>query len=430
MNHRQVIQDSLDYIEANLKTDLSAQELASLAGYSLFHYYRLFQSATGMSVMQYILRRKLLHSIYEISRGYKRIDVIGCYGFDTYSGFYKAFLREFGCTPTVYLKKNRAKKPYRVNLCQEEHMELTHKKAREILKAWNLPLEPLSDIYNENIGSKIENALYAGQNYVLKFTPNLGDVQKSIALSAALTGSGLNTAAVQPAANGAEFIQDGGLYFFLTNRLPGKPLSVSDLHNDDTARSMGEAIGKLHLALREIRTVVNEANLLDTLSTWAMPTAQKAMGLPRSFCDNFLSTIGCLYPSLPRQVIHRDPNPGNLLHDGSTWGFLDFTLSEHNVRIYDPCYAATAILSESFSPGITDPFPQWIAVYQNLFAGYHCVIGMSPAEREAVPYILLANQLICTAWFSGQEKYAELFALNKTMTQWLIDHFDQLQLNA
>ena len=219
MNHRQVIQGSLDYIEANLKTDLSAQELASLAGYSLFHYYRLFQSATGMSVMQYILRRKLLHSIYEISRGYKRIDVIGCYGFDTYSGFYKAFLREFGCTPTDYLKKNRAKKPYRVNLCQEEHMELTHKKAREILKAWNLPLEPLSDIYNENTGSKIENALYADQNYVLKFTPNLGDVQKSIALSAALTGSGLNTAAVQPAANGAEFIQDGGLYFFLTNRL-------------------------------------------------------------------------------------------------------------------------------------------------------------------------------------------------------------------
>ena len=51
-----------------------------------------------------------------------------------------------------------------------------------------------------------------------------------------------------------------------------------------------------------------------------------------------------LYPKLPRQIIHRDPNPGNIICAEVQWGFIDFELAERNVRIYDPCYAATADL--------------------------------------------------------------------------------------
>ena len=105
MDHRKCMQDSLDYIEDHLKAHVDSTELADRAGYSLFHYYRLFQLAVGMPVMQYILRRRLIHAIYEIRCGRKRIDVILEYGFDTYSGFYKAFRREFDCTPSVFLKK-------------------------------------------------------------------------------------------------------------------------------------------------------------------------------------------------------------------------------------------------------------------------------------------------------------------------------------
>ena len=64
MDNRAMIQKSLDYIEANLQTDITAQELAQLTHLSLFHYYRLFRQATGLPVMQYILRRRLLHGIY------------------------------------------------------------------------------------------------------------------------------------------------------------------------------------------------------------------------------------------------------------------------------------------------------------------------------------------------------------------------------
>ena len=64
MDPRHIIQQSIDYIEDNLMTEITAAELAQMAGFSLFHYYRLFQHATGLPVMQYILRRRLLYSVY------------------------------------------------------------------------------------------------------------------------------------------------------------------------------------------------------------------------------------------------------------------------------------------------------------------------------------------------------------------------------
>ena len=102
MDYRTLIQQSLDYIEENLQTEITAAELADMVGFSLYHYYRLFQQATGLPVMQYILRRRLLHGVYAMKQGSTKIDAALAFGFDTYAGFYKAFCREFGSTPSVF----------------------------------------------------------------------------------------------------------------------------------------------------------------------------------------------------------------------------------------------------------------------------------------------------------------------------------------
>ena len=93
MDNRAMIQRSLDYIEENLQTEITAEELAEMAHHSLFHYYRLFQQATGLPVMQYILRRRLLHGVYAMKQGQTKTDAALRFGFDTYAGFYKAFCR-------------------------------------------------------------------------------------------------------------------------------------------------------------------------------------------------------------------------------------------------------------------------------------------------------------------------------------------------
>lgn len=50
MNYMHIIQRSIDYIEENLKTELAADELAEHAGFSLFHYYRIFHQFIGNNI--------------------------------------------------------------------------------------------------------------------------------------------------------------------------------------------------------------------------------------------------------------------------------------------------------------------------------------------------------------------------------------------
>ena len=421
MDNREMIQKSLDYIEDNLRTEITAGELAEMAQFSLFHYYRIFQQVTGFPVMQYILRRRLLHGIYAIKQGASKTDAALTFGFDTYAGFYKAFCREFGSTPSDFLKTCRAKRPWRIDIIREECMSITHKKAARILENWNLDREEITDIYDEGTGNKNENAFSIGADHILKYTANFGKLKKHIEVSKALDDIGLLAAAPVPTADGREYVQEGEIYFYLTRRLPGKQM-VSHNFGAGDGRFVGEIIGQLHLALHKIEDFVSEANLLDTVRNWALPKAQAALGLSDTFCRNYLVTFAELYPKLPRQIIHRDPNPGNIICGDDRWGFIDFELAERNVRIYDPCYASTAVLSETFDQGCG----KWLDIYQDIICGYDSVAHLTAEERKAIPYVLLANQFVCVAWFSEQEKYAEIYEINKKMTCWLLENYERM----
>ena len=422
MDNRTMIQQSLDYIEDNLKAQITAAELSDMAGFSLFHYYRLFQQATGLPVMQYILRRRLLHGVHAMQQGSSKIDAALAYGFDTYAGFYKAFCREFGSTPSEFLESSRAKRPYWIDITKEENMTITHKKAVQILKNWNLENENITDIYDEGTGNKNDSACYVGEAYVLKYTANLGKLKKHTEVSKALESIGLLSAVPVPAKDGQEYIQDGEVYFYLTRRLPGTQMTSHSFGQGD-GRFVGEILGQLHLALSKIQDWVSEADLLATVKDWALPKAKAALNLTDAFCRDYLDTFADLYPRLPRQIIHRDPNPGNIICADDQWGFIDFELAERNARVYDPCYAATAVLSETFGKGNG----RWLEIYRDIICGYDSVAHLTDAERQAIPYIILANQFVCVAWFAEQDKYAEIFETNKRMTVWLIENMEELK---
>ncbi|MBE5801660.1 MAG: helix-turn-helix domain-containing protein [Clostridiales bacterium] len=428
MDVREMMQGSIDYIEQNLKAELNAGELAERAGFSMFHYYRLFQAATGMPVMQYILRRRLLHAIYHIHLGQKGIDAALNYGFDTYAGFYRAFRRMFGCTPAQFLRRYKAREPAPPNLIKEEHIVITHQKAMDMLRHWGLTDQPVADIFYEGTGNHNDNAYYVGDAYVLKFTANLGRLKNHIALSKAIAQAGLSSSIPVPAEDDQEILQDGELFFCLTRRIPGRQLAADALYQPqgaDVAQRIGQSIGRLHRALCTVEAPVQKASLNPD---WALSGAKHVPGLDEAFCAAALETMKQLYPKLPRQIIHRDPNPGNLISDGEQWGFIDFELSEENVRIFDPCYAATAILSETFFSDDSARLEQWLAIYHRIMQGYDQAAVLTPEERRAVPYVLFANQLCCVAWFAQQDRYPEAFEVNKRMTRWIARYFDQLTL--
>ena len=429
--YRENIQKTIDYIEDNLKSEFTVEELSEMAGFSLFHYYRLFRIAVGMPVMQYVVRRKLLHGIYEIECGRLMIDVALDYGFSTYAGFYKAFAREFGCTPAQFTKMYKVKKPYRIHLFEEEHIMVTHKRITELLKHWDLQNETVRDIFYDGTGNRNENAYYVGENYVIKFSPNLGKLKNNMDIAKKLADAGFIAATPIPTTTKEEYIADGELYFCVTKRIQGKQMQPGAMYEGDykeRARYIGEIIGQLDKALEKADVPVNDTDTYESVVNWALPQLAGKMDLPKELLENYKEDFGKAYRMIPRQVIHRDPNPGNIILSGDEWGFIDFELSERNVRIFDPCYAATAIFSESFAEDDPEKLIKWVDIYKNIIYGYDAVVSLTDEEKEAVSYIVLSNQLLATAWVSDKEKFSELYETNRKMTQWIAEHFEEMKM--
>ena len=102
MKRESIVQAVLDEIDKRIKENIQADELAHLIGYSTHYLRRIFLEQTGMSMMNYITRRKLEYALFDLSQGGRIIDAAMDYGFETHAGFTKAFKRIYGCPPSLY----------------------------------------------------------------------------------------------------------------------------------------------------------------------------------------------------------------------------------------------------------------------------------------------------------------------------------------
>lgn len=436
MNYITLIQNSLDYIEANLKTELRTDELASTLGFSLYHYSRIFQSAVGRSVKDYITKRRLTHAIYEISLGGKMIEVSLSlsYGFNTYAGFYKALKKEYGVSPKEYMQTRVIRKPVPINLIQEEHIMISKKNLEEVLLQWDITTPTIADIYINATKDRSENTWLINDDMVLKIGTNMKGLTNHILISKLMVKNGLCAATPILTLDGKDYYTDGDLYYFLSKKLAGKSIKGADFYNDnykEQAFYHGEIIGKLHTVLAELNNDVlcNEANIYETVTNWAIPKTNEVFSLSPSFINDYKNTMAKLIKSLPKQIIHRDPNPDNILfQDNKLVGFIDFEITEVNVRIFDPCYAATAILSDSFHEIDNMGRKRWTDIFQNIVAGYDSIAHLNEEEIEAIPYVIYSIQLIFIAYCEGIDKLKELSITNQKMFRWLLENKEILEL--
>ncbi len=100
MESRDCILESQRFIEKHLEENLCVRRIANQAGYSEYYFLRMFKKQTGMPVMDYVRKRKLLKASQEIIEGEKIIDVALSYGWQSHAGFAKAFKNEFGFPPS------------------------------------------------------------------------------------------------------------------------------------------------------------------------------------------------------------------------------------------------------------------------------------------------------------------------------------------
>ena len=411
------IKPSIEYIKHNLKTTITAEELSSMSGYSLWHFQRLFKNETGVPVAVYINKRRLDAALSEIRAGRRAIDAALDYGFDTYAGFYKAFIRMYGDSPKRYLTK------------KEGLIMYTEKDLRRILTNWDIPQDlHILDIYVMDGALLSGNVWSIGEDYFLKIE-NRDSLLKNISIAKALSAQGFGAATPVLTRTGEEYI-DGEKTAVLTRGIKGSPLTKDDRFGDDRYEfgvKYGRSIARLHNALEAIESELkpDEQDLYTQVIEWALPESKRinvqyGLGIPDSFFEDYIINFGAISDKMPRQLIHRDPNPSNILFDaGEVSGFIDFDLSHRNYRLFDPCYCATGLLSEWRGVLEEARHEKWQDILAGILHGYDKINPLLPEEKQAVYYVICSIQMIFMAYCESKNELKEMAKTNREMTQYL-----------
>lgn len=94
-----VVQQVISYIEEHLNEKISLDLLQKEFFVNKFHLNRIFQSATGSTVGEYIIMKRLLLARKFIRMGYIPMSACTASGFGDYSSFYRAYVKHFQISP-------------------------------------------------------------------------------------------------------------------------------------------------------------------------------------------------------------------------------------------------------------------------------------------------------------------------------------------
>lgn len=99
----------MDHVRTNLDQDLSLELLAGVAGFSPFHFHRVFKGVTGETVAQFTRRARLERAV-DLMRGAPKRSLasIGAeVGFATPSEFARVFKATYGLAPSRWDRRSR-----------------------------------------------------------------------------------------------------------------------------------------------------------------------------------------------------------------------------------------------------------------------------------------------------------------------------------
>lgn len=90
----------LMYINSHLFDDISIQSISERFFISPSYLHRLIKNSVGTSVWKYIMLKRLSVAQNEIQNGSAAIEVSRKCGFKDYSAFYRAYIKQYGISPT------------------------------------------------------------------------------------------------------------------------------------------------------------------------------------------------------------------------------------------------------------------------------------------------------------------------------------------
>ncbi len=113
MNMLNQLNSAMDYIEKNICEEICVNTAAEIACVTTDSFIRFFSYMTGMTLTQYIRRRRLSLVCDELnSSDTPIVDLAVKYGYDSVASFSRAFANQHGFTPSHYRKNGGSLKVY------------------------------------------------------------------------------------------------------------------------------------------------------------------------------------------------------------------------------------------------------------------------------------------------------------------------------
>lgn len=303
---------------------------------------------------------------------------------------------------------------------------------KEILEKWSIG--PVATFEPTPVGdSTFFVTTVDGDCFVLKERANLARVQRECALLPELSKAGIPAPVLIATVDGDLYVVGSeGQAFWLYPRLPGKVVTEHyDGDAEKRAAAFGRAIGFLHERLRACDGLndIRDMDLIGQIRGWAIPRihagkavvdAEAIERIWREIEGEFVP----LHDDLPKQLIHRDAHPWNMLFDeDELTGYLDFEMAVRGLPLFDVCYCASAILVDGFED--SEKAQKWPALFRSLVAGYETFRPLSSAERLAVYGVLVATEFIFIAFWLDRRDEGNARS-SERMLHWLVENREAL----
>ena len=282
----------------------------------------------------------------------------------------------------------------RIVMKQRNQYQLIGTKINKVLSHWGLENDKIKQIY--------DSAWQVGDGYVLKVYHDSEMLERNLNVLSILESMNIPVGRVIAASDGKQYVSEGGFFYFLSKKLSGSNL-MRIVNVKDLALQMGEIIANLHTALKkcENASVFWNNHLLNEMNGWVKRNFEESNWnyISKEAYENIVSQLTGVSDELPIQLIHRDIHFGNFLFaDGVFSGYIDFDLSQKNIRIFDICYFLLGLLAEKEKFGITEE--QWFEFVKYVFTGYESKLEISEIEKKSVPCVMECIEMLFISYFN------------------------------
>lgn len=291
---------------------------------------------------------------------------------------------------------------------------LSEKSIRRIVLSQKKRLEPekmkVEKIINEfgvtgNIKQIYTSAWEIDNKYVLKKYTDVSELQRNVNVLSVLYAENVPVPKIINTNDGKMYYDNEGEYWVLTEKLQGSNIVNVNKCDEQWFFNMGRIIAKLHIAFDACENKIQYWNnsLLGEMESWIKKNIEETNDEYISIdeLDSVIYELKKVDDKLSRGLIHRDVHLGNFLfYNNKFSGYIDFDLSQKNIRVFDICYFMLGLLLEEEENKVDEN--KWFEYLTYVVKGYNSLIKMSDDEYKSIAVVMESIELLFVAYFIGE----------------------------